>query len=103
MPAPQGDPKFEPFRRIGCRRENCLVCSSGKPGQCEKNGSGYRIICTPCLETEKMAIYERETGRNCYSRGLEHQDNLSWMTALSGSTAAWSMEGPVYDEGPEKL
>ena len=73
----RGDPKSEPFRRIGCRRESCLVCSSGKPGQCERNGSGYRIICTPCLDSGKKAIYEGETGRNCYSRGLEHQDNLS--------------------------
>ena len=72
----RGDPKSEPFRRIGCRRESCLVCSSGKPGQCERNSSGYRIICTPCLESGKKAIYKGETGRNCYSRGLEHQDNL---------------------------
>lgn len=70
------DPKSELFRRTGCRRADCLVCNSGKPGQYERNSSGYRIMCEPCQENGKKAIYEGETGRNCYSRGLEHQDNL---------------------------
>ena len=91
----RGDPKSEPFRRIGCRRENCLVCSSGKPGQCERNGSGYRIICTPCLETGKTAIYEGEREETVIPGGWSIRIILarSWMTALSGSTAAWSMVG----------
>ena len=39
------DAKSEPFRKRGCNRENCLVCKGGKPGNCEKNNSAYRIQC----------------------------------------------------------
>ena len=70
------DPKPEPFRRAGCLRDTCLVCREGEPGNCEVNSSGYRIKCIPCLLDGKKAVYEGETGRNPYSRGLEHQDNL---------------------------
>ena len=39
----RGDSKPEPFRRAGCSRNNCLACSNGERGSCEKNSSGYRI------------------------------------------------------------
>ena len=52
------------------------MCSSGERGNCEKNSSGYRIICKRCQEDNRKAIYEGETGKNSYSRGLEHQDGL---------------------------
>ena len=70
------DPKPEPFRRDGCSRGTCLVCRGGEPGNCERNSTGYRIKCVPCEMEGKKAIYEGETGRNPFSRGLEHQENL---------------------------
>ena len=70
------DPKPEPFRRAGCLRDTCLVCSKGEPGNCEQNSSGYRIKCIPCQTVGMKAIYEGETGRNPFTRGLEHQEDL---------------------------
>ena len=70
------DAKSEPFRRRGCTRGNCLVCKGGKPGNCEKNNSAYRIKCMTCRGARKVVDYEGETGSNPYSRGLEHQDSL---------------------------
>ena len=61
--AMRGDPKAEPFRRAGCQRATCLACGSGDSGgKCEKNGSGYRIICKRCELGNKKSVYENETG-----------------------------------------
>ena len=54
----------------------CLVCSGGEKRQCENNSSGYRIICRRCENYSRKVIYEGESGKNPYSRGLEHQDGL---------------------------
>ena len=70
------DGQPEPFRQKGCGRENCLCCSSGNPGECETNSVGYRITCDTCLVSGKAVVYEGESGRNAYSRGLEHQADL---------------------------
>ena len=70
------DAKSEPLRNRSCGRDNCLCCSSGKPGNCEVNSVGYRIQCKICQRAGLRAIYEGESGRNSYSRGLEHQQNL---------------------------
>lgn len=37
------DAKSEPLRVRGCGRRDCLCCSSGKEGRCEKNSIGYII------------------------------------------------------------
>ena len=70
------DAKSEPLRARGCGREDCLCCANGKSGRCEKNSIGYRIQCKICLKAGRKAIYEGESGRNAYSRGLEHQADL---------------------------
>ena len=70
------DAKSEPLRSKSCGRVDCLCCSKGKPGKCEQNSAGYRIKCESCLGAGKFAYYEGETGRNSYSRGLEHQRDL---------------------------
>ena len=38
----RSDSKSEPLREKGCHRVDCLCCSRGKPGMCEKNSVGYR-------------------------------------------------------------
>ena len=43
---------------------------------CETNSVGYRILCNVCQRDGIRSIYEGESGRNAYSRGLEHQQNL---------------------------
>ena len=70
------DARSEPLRNRSCGREDCLCCSSGKPGSCEVNSVGYRIQCRTCQRAGRNAIYEGESGRNAYSRGLEHQQDL---------------------------
>ena len=72
----RNDSSSEPLRAKGCKREKCLVCTNGEPGACERNGQGYRISCIECKLIGKKVDYEGETGRNCYTRGLEHQDDL---------------------------
>ena len=70
------DAKSEPLRKSECGRESCLCCESGNPGGCEKNGIGYRIICEGCQEAGTIAEYKGESGRNAFTRGLEHQQDL---------------------------
>ena len=53
-----------------------MCCAKGRPGKCEQNSAGYRIKCESYLEKGKFVHYEGETGRNAYSRGLEHQEDL---------------------------
>ena len=49
----RSDAKSEPLRTKGCDRDDCLVCSSGKPGMCDKNSVIYRITCESCLGAGK--------------------------------------------------
>ena len=52
-------------------------CTSEGGGDCSKSCSAYSIECEECLKSDLKAVYQGETGRNCYSRGLEHLDGLS--------------------------
>ena len=67
--------KSEPLRKKGCNRDECFSCSTAG-GNCEKNGVGYKIRCETCLKAGRTAEYEGETGRNTFTRGLEHQAAL---------------------------
>ena len=69
----KSDCKAEPLRALHCGRPDCFCCSSGNPGGCEQNSVGYRMLCETCLLAGTPALYEGETGRNAYARGLEHQ------------------------------
>ena len=66
------DGKPEPFREKGCWRDNCLCCSTGNAGNCERNSVGYTISCQACHLISKYVVNEGEYGCNAYSRGLEH-------------------------------
>ena len=72
----RNDAKSEPLRKLEWGREDCLCCSTGNPGGCENNSVGYMIECCGCQEAGVVVQYSGETGRNSYSRGLEHQDSL---------------------------
>ena len=95
--------KAEPLRRKGCEREDCFPCSTGGGGQCGKNGAGYRIRCETCHRDGKLSLYEGETGRNSYTRGLEHrsairledEENALWKHCVlehGGRPAEFSMQ-----------
>lgn len=45
-----------------------------KGGNCWREGVTYSLWCEKCGEA--VACYKGETGRNRYTRGLEHLDNL---------------------------
>ena len=72
------DAKPEPLRKTGCDREDCLPCQSpsNRKGDCEKNSVTYQITCETCLKDGKSTTYEGETGRNAFTRGIEHQQGL---------------------------
>ena len=72
----KSDAKSEPLRKKECVRIDCFCCSRGNPGGCERNSSGYRIVCCTCESEGKLSHYEGETGRNPYSRVVEHISDL---------------------------
>ena len=94
--------KAEPLRIQSCGRNECFPCQSGG-GKCEKNGTGYRIVCLTCQAAGKVSEYEGETGRNGYTRGAEHlsalrledEENALWkhcQIAHDGTQAEFSMK-----------
>ena len=72
----KADAKSEPLRSKECGRIECMSCTPGGKGGCERNGIGYRITCEGCQGNGVIAEYEGESGRNGYSRGLEHAADL---------------------------
>ena len=67
--------KAEPLKVKGCDRDDCFPCTTGG-GNCERNGSGYKISCCRCLEAGRCTECEGETGNNGYSRRKEQADGL---------------------------
>ena len=56
-----------------CGDEGCMVCSEGGDGKrCRVEGVTYEIRCSDC-----EYVYVGETGRNAYTRGTEHRDQLT--------------------------
>ena len=68
--------KSDPLGKGSCDDDKCMVCMTGGKGKCRKNGAGYKISCLECPKDGLVAEYEGESGRNAYSRGLEHQNSL---------------------------
>ena len=69
--------KVDPLKLEVCGREDCFPCLSGGGGDCSKSCTAYEIECQECKNDNIKAVYIGETGRNGYSRGLEHQDGLN--------------------------
>ena len=57
-----------------CGRERCFPCWGNKGGNCWREGVTYTLWCEEC--GERVAAYQGETGRNGYTRGREHLENL---------------------------
>ena len=73
------------FAGEGCGESDCLVCTGSKRGSCRETGITYTIDCVGAQEGQNTrtedttqgakctGIYNGETGRNAYTRGLKHQ------------------------------
>jgi hypothetical protein len=66
--------RSDPWAGGKCGRERCFPCMGDKGGNCWREGVTYSLWCEKCGEA--VACYKGETGRNSYTRGLEHLDNL---------------------------
>ena len=65
-----------PLKPETCGRTDCFPCTSGGGGDCSRSCSAYQLECLECPINSLTAHYEGETGRNCYSRGIEHVAGL---------------------------
>ena len=68
--------KSDPLKPSTCERDDCFPCTSGGGGDCSASCSAYRMECQECPKFDLKAVYEGKTGRNGYSRGLEHLAGL---------------------------
>ena len=64
--------KANPFGDGKCGRDDCFPCRSGKGKCCQKRGAAYEIVCCEEECREDNVKYCGESGRNGYSRGLDH-------------------------------
>ena len=73
--------RSNPFASKHCAdKDNCMVCRTGGSG-CRKEGINYRITCDQCGH-----YYLGESGRNAYTRGLEHDQEYK---KKSGQSVLW--------------
>ena len=66
--------RSNPWSGGNCRRPGCFPCKVEGGGDCWSEGVTYTLWCDEC--GEGVADYKGETGRNGYTRGLEHLANL---------------------------
>jgi len=64
--------RSDPCKPRQCEREDCLVCSTGGKGPCNRESVACEIKCTECNK-----VYVGETSRSAYTRGKEHKKSLS--------------------------
>ena len=60
-------------------------------GDCRKSCSAYRLECEECDMNDLKAVYEGETGGNCYSCGLVHLAVMRKMIFHCGSTVKFNI------------
>ena len=70
-----------PWDSTACEDPQCFPCTSSsltgnKFVSCRRPGVGYSITCVLCKEEGIVATYHGESGRNMYTRGKEHLDEL---------------------------
>ena len=64
--------KADPFHGGTCYRPDCFPCEHEDGGDCESRGCGYEITCEEEDCRAHAPRYDGESGRNGYTRGLEH-------------------------------
>ena len=70
-----------PWATTTCQSSNCFPCTSAAPNKqpkvsCRAPGIAYRVDCLSCQATGSSSCYEGESGRNGYTRGLEHLEAI---------------------------
>ena len=55
--------RSDPYEKKKCERDDCMVCSHGRPGQCRIRGCGYELMCK-----DDRRKYRGQTGRSLYVR-----------------------------------
>ena len=61
--------KSDPFNRIKCNEDDCIICREGMDVDCRKRGVIYEI---ECMEDGCKKKYVGQTGRSLYERMKEH-------------------------------
>ena len=65
--------RSNPWSGERCGRQECFPCRADDGGDCRREGVTYSLICEEC--GDNVCEYFGETGRNAYTRGLEHLAN----------------------------
>ena len=65
--------RSNPWSGERCGRPNCFPCQTDDGGDCWREGVTYSLVCEECGEA--VCQYFGETGRNAFTRGLEHLGN----------------------------
>ena len=66
--------RSNPWAGGKCGPDNCIPCRGEGGGDCWRESVCYDLWCEEC--GIKVCSYKGETGRNCYTRGCEHLENL---------------------------
>ena len=66
--------RSNPWAGGKCGRDDCFPCMGDKGGDCRREGVNYSLWCEEC--GSGGASYKGETGRNSYTRGLEHRRSI---------------------------
>ena len=66
--------RSNPWSGERCGRQECFPCRTDEGGDCRREGVTYSLICEEC--GDNVCEYFGETGRNAYTRGLEHLANI---------------------------
>ena len=66
--------RSNPWAGERCGREECFQCKAEGGGDCWRESVCYDLWCDEC--GVEVCAYKGESGRNGFTRGLEHQDLL---------------------------
>ena len=61
--------RSNPFGTNHCRRDDCMICTSGCSVDCRLRGCVYEYTCVPC-----NMKYRGQTSRSMYERNKEHME-----------------------------
>ena len=65
--------RSNPWSGEKCGRPTCFPCRTDDGGDCWRESVTYSLVCDEC--GQDVCQYFGETGRNAFSRGLEHLSN----------------------------
>ena len=67
----------DPFKRNICNdKKKCMVCKYSEAGACRETGVSYKIECTNMSQDKCPYEYIGQTGKNAYTRGIQHLEDF---------------------------